>query len=173
MIMDDLHKYAHTDSVLDTEYQAYYNAMGGYFNSLVKSDSSQFWTEAAPYLEQFNTTMPATKLLELHAVAAMLYAPLLSSGRIDEAKKIHDVMQTGLKAANKLDMAQVDEVSFRDSFSTSSLDAFLSLYKKAVAGHDEANAKKWLALLNMIAPESPQASAARKIERERQQPKAN
>jgi len=57
--------------------------------------------------------------------------------------------------------AQVD----KDRISRATLDALLSLYKRAAAGNDSAGTKKWLTQLNLIAPMSPQAIKARAIDK--------
>jgi hypothetical protein len=47
--------------------------------------------------------------------------------------------------------------------STGTLDIMLSLCAKACIAKDQGAAKKWLAQLNTLAPESPQAGKARKL----------
>ena len=83
----------------------------------------------------------------------------------DEVLALHAQVQSALGKLALKDDGATDELKYKGSFSLGALDALLTLYKRAVAKDDKAGSKKWLGQLNVVAPESQQASQARMIAR--------
>ena len=137
-----------------------------YLDALVKAKPELVLAEVQPLLD--NNTDPATPA---EAIArAMLvrgaYKPLMTAGKLDEAKMLHDRVVAWLTKAAKPDELAADEEAFRQSVSKEAMEAMFTLFKRALAANDLDGARKWLTNLNMIAPEHARSAQARKMFKE-------
>lgn len=144
-----------------------------YLNALVKAKPELVLAELKPLLD--TTTAPATptEALERSMLARGAYGPLMIAGRIDDASALHVRVQDWLTTAKNPDEAKADTDAFRQSVSKEAVEAMYTLFKQSLAANDADGARKWLANLNMVAPEHPRSSQARKMFKtfEDQQPK--
>ena len=136
-----------------------------YLNAMLASCPANYVSEALPRAQAIQQATTHDELIRAFFYAQYLYAPMMTLGRFDDVKLLHDQVQLALAKFNLKDDAKADAAKYKDSFSSGALDALLALYKRALANDDNAQAKRWLGQLNAIAPESPQAMQARMIAR--------
>ena len=137
-----------------------------YLDALVKVKPELVLAEIQPLLD--NNTEPATpaEAIERALLARGAYKPLMTAGKLDEAKKLHERVAAWLTKAAKPDELAADEEAFRQSVSKEAMEAMFTLFKRALAANDLDGARKWLTNLNMIAPEHARSAQARKMFKE-------
>jgi hypothetical protein len=144
-----------------------------YLGALAKAKPELVLAELKPLLEKTDAPATPAEAMERAMLARGAYGPLMTAGRLDEANTLHTRVQEWLTKANKPDDAKADTEAFRQSVSKEAVEAMFTLFKQALAANDADGARKWMANLNMVAPEHPRAAQARKMLKqfEDQQPK--
>lgn len=144
-----------------------------YFECLRSALPEQYLQEALPVIDTIKTAKTVDEVKFPLQFTGDVYQRLMKVGKIEDAKTLHESLQTVLV---KLDpsnaLADADTKTYMESFSTGALDGMLWLFKRALAAGDMDTAKKWLTILNTVAPEDKRAIEARKLYKQAQEKKA-
>jgi tetratricopeptide (TPR) repeat protein len=135
-----------------------------YFGILQKYPEA-YAEQAQPYVELIQWGTNRQDVLFPVRMAGPLYAGLMRGGKMDQAREVHALVQGTLKTLNLADLAQADEDAYRMGLSQGAVSAMCLQLKRAMAAKDTASAKKWMTMLDALAPELPAVCEVRKVYR--------